>query len=490
MSDYHRPFAEQLAFFKQKTNLPTQRWDDIAHEAHDRAFIVAGAQGADLLADLNAAVLKSIESGTGINAFRKDFKALVAKNGWTGWTGEGSQAGEAWRTKVIYQTNMATSYAAGRYQQLSDPQLLSVLPYWRYKHSDSVLYPRPLHVAWNGLTLPPQHPFWQTHYPPNGWGCHCRVTAVSQRDYEQAVSQGKGPADAPDPGNAAGIDKGFAYAPGASVSDELRALVEGKVAKLPAPIGAALAEDAATVLNRPAFVEARTAKEAATWAVHNDMADFADYTGCKPEVANAFNRSLFNHLVEFPRLRESMKFVGTAQAQFARWREIEIERYIESCKQRNPALPGYDWRPIAEQQVKLPKVGNQWAQATQHKDVSGVGVNRKWASDVEAFKTSLSAGELARWHPEWCATIRSVADHEMGHMLDSLLDLAVDSDVIAAYKEARTQGIKQEVSEYAGKNIKEFIAECWAEALNNPAPRRFAQRVADILRTRYAARFA
>lgn len=250
MADTHRPFAEQVAFFRQKLNLPTERWDDIQHEAHDRAFIVAGAQAADLLDDLNAAVLKTLQEGTGLNAFRKDFQQIVARNGWTGWTGEGSQAGVAWRTKVIYQTNMATSYAAGRYQQLTDPELLAVLPYWQYKHADGVMYPRPLHVAWNGLTLPPEHEFWQAHFPPNGWGCHCRVTAVPKSDYLQAIAAGKGPAAAPAAGNIVGIDKGFAYTPGASVADELRALVEGKVEKLPGPIGQALAADSAQVIGK------------------------------------------------------------------------------------------------------------------------------------------------------------------------------------------------------------------------------------------------
>ena len=237
---WHRPFAEQLAFFRNKLNLPTERWDDIRKEEHDRAFIVAGAQGADLLADLNTAVTRAIADGSGLEAFRKDFKALVAKNGWSGWTGEGSKAGVAWRTKVIYQTNMGTSYAAGRWQQLNDPELQSVMPYWRYKHSDSVLYPRPLHVSWDGLTLPPDAPFWKTHFPPNGWGCHCRVIPASKSEYLKAIASGKGPANAPAAGNVEGIDRGFAYAPGASVADELKALADQKLSKLPAPLGAAL----------------------------------------------------------------------------------------------------------------------------------------------------------------------------------------------------------------------------------------------------------
>lgn len=255
-STYHRPFAEQLEFFRQKTNLPTERWDDIVHEAHDRSFIVAGAQGADLLADLNAAVLKSIEQGTGLNAFRKDFDALVAKNGWTGWTGEGSKQGVAWRTKVIYQTNLATSYAAGRYQQLTDPELKTVLPYWQYKHADSVLFPRPLHVSWNGLTLPPEHPFWQAHFPPNGWGCHCRIRAVSKREYLKAIARGKGPANAPAADDLEGIDPGFAYTPGKSVADELRGLVQKKAETLPRPIGEALVKEAQTLADPAALAQA------------------------------------------------------------------------------------------------------------------------------------------------------------------------------------------------------------------------------------------
>ncbi|MDQ2822449.1 MAG: phage head morphogenesis protein [Pseudomonadota bacterium] len=240
------PFQEQLDFFRQKLNLPTERYDDIIKSAHDRAFIVAGAAHADLLNDLNAAIRTSIQDGRGLEAFRKEFDSIVKKHGWTGWTGEGSAAGQAWRTNIIYQTNMATSYAAGRWKQLTDPALLSIRPYWRYVHADGIMRPRPLHVSWHGLVLRHDHAFWLTHFPPNGWLCHCRVTSASPAEYAaaQAAGLGEPPAgwDALDPktGAPVGIDKGFDYAPGANVTQPLSQMIDAKLIKLDAPVGAAM----------------------------------------------------------------------------------------------------------------------------------------------------------------------------------------------------------------------------------------------------------
>lgn len=148
--------------------------------AHDRAFVVAGALKADLLDDLQQSVTQAIEEGKSIQWFRQEFGAIVAQHGWTGWTGEDTPEGVAWRTRVIYQTNLTTSYAAGRYAQLTDPELLKLRPYWKYVHSDTVQTPRPLHVSWGNkpVVLPPDDPWWKTHFPPNGWGCFPGDTLV------------------------------------------------------------------------------------------------------------------------------------------------------------------------------------------------------------------------------------------------------------------------------------------------------------------------
>ena len=246
LQEARQRFQEQIDFFRAKLALPTERWDDIRRSAHDRAFIVAGAQKADLLTDLFNAVGKSV-SGESIGEFRKDFGQAVARSGWTGWTGEGSKAGEAWRTRTIYRANVSTSYAAGRHAQLTDPGLLAVRPFWKYVHNDSVLHPRPLHLSWNGLTLRNDHPFWQTHFAPNGWGCQCRIVAVRAPAAGAATEPPPG-WDEIDPktGAPVGIDSGWDYAPGAATDTSLQDMVREKLITYPPAIAQALRADLAS----------------------------------------------------------------------------------------------------------------------------------------------------------------------------------------------------------------------------------------------------
>ena len=185
---FKQPFAEQVAFFRGKLAdlVPTAHWDDLQGAAHDHSFMVAGAAKADLLTDLAAAVDRSLSEGQSLEAFRKDFLKTINQRGWSGFTGDDSPARRAWRTRIIYTTNASTSYHAGRFAQLQ----AGGFAFWVYHHNDSVTHPRPLHVSWNGITLPPGHPFWRTHYTPNGWGCRCFVTGSRQAGTDVPLPEG------------------------------------------------------------------------------------------------------------------------------------------------------------------------------------------------------------------------------------------------------------------------------------------------------------
>lgn len=225
-----RPFDEQVAAFRLRLRnlVPTAKWDDISGPAHDRAGMVAGAIKQDLIADILGAVDRSITEGTGLEVFRRDFRAIVEKHGWHGWTGEGTAKGEAWRTKVIWKTNISTSYAAGRWAQLNAKGFKFLV--YRHSHAE---HPRLQHLAWDGLILPIDHPFWRTHFPPNGWGCGCSVRGAMSM--AMAVRLGGDPSKSlpddwamPDPKTGApkGIDRGWDHAPGATVASAVTTLAE------------------------------------------------------------------------------------------------------------------------------------------------------------------------------------------------------------------------------------------------------------------------
>lgn len=266
---FGKPFDEAVAAFRLRLGnlVPTARWDDLWQVQHDRAFMVAGATKADLLADLAAAVDKAISRGTSLEEFRRDFRKIVEERGWHGWTGEGTKGGEAWRTRVIYRTNMRVSYAAGRMAQLVE----GGFALWVYRHGGSV-EPRIIHLGWDGLVLPPDHPFWATHAPPNGWGCSCYV--VGARSFRGAERLGGNPGKQlpdgwqrldPKTGAPVGIDKGWAYAPGRSASDDIISAVKAKGDRLPEPIESALmAEIAARREQENAEAVGRLIKRAGT----------------------------------------------------------------------------------------------------------------------------------------------------------------------------------------------------------------------------------
>jgi hypothetical protein len=184
--DFNVQFPEAIEYMRQKLNLPSKTWRDIEGRSHDRSFVVAGAMKEELLGDLRGEVEKAIAGKSTLTDFSKEFDQIVAKHGWTGWTGEDTEAGRAWRTRVIFETNLRTAYAAGRYAQMTDKDMVKGFPYWRYMHGfyRQPTRARPKHLAWDRLVLKWDDPFWKTHYPPNGWFCSCGVEVLADYDLE------------------------------------------------------------------------------------------------------------------------------------------------------------------------------------------------------------------------------------------------------------------------------------------------------------------
>jgi hypothetical protein len=190
---------------------------------------------------------KAIAEGTTLEEFRRDFDEIVERRGWS-YTG-----GRNWRTRVIFETNLRQSYNAGREAQMADPELRQRRPYGLYRHGGSE-DPRPEHLAWDGLVLPLDDPWWDTHTPQNGWGCKCKKRMVSEADARRMgldVAQSAPPVEweektvgvrGPSPRTVKvphGIDPGFEYRPG----ENRAGFIDEKIAALPADIAAQLRDE-------------------------------------------------------------------------------------------------------------------------------------------------------------------------------------------------------------------------------------------------------
>lgn len=263
------PPEEAVAYFKAKgrTPHPSFAWQDVWQHQHATAFTVAKSAGYDILGDIHAAVLKAMAEGKTFAQFQKELTPILQDKGWWGRktmvdpaTGAvvKAQLGSPRRLRTIFDVNMRTSYAAGRWNQIE--RVKARRPYLRY---EAVLdrRTRDAHKRWHGTTLPVDDDWWKTHAPPNGWKCRCTIVQLSKAEADELDGPSPGaPKDGPpkpylNPRTGEtvmvppGIDPGWAYNPGQAALAEHAARVAGdKLAGLPPAIAAAAQADSAAWL--------------------------------------------------------------------------------------------------------------------------------------------------------------------------------------------------------------------------------------------------
>lgn len=182
------PPAEAVRYFESKGYKLGFAWQDVWQQEHARAFSVAKVMRYDLLETIRNGVQRGIDDGITREQFAKELTPLLQKEGWWGRqpmtdpaSGETRdvQLGSPRRLRTIFDTNLRTARAAGRWERIE--RNADRRPYLRYSAIlDS--HTRPQHRAWHGLIRRYDDPIWDTLYPPNGWNCRCVVQQLSERD--------------------------------------------------------------------------------------------------------------------------------------------------------------------------------------------------------------------------------------------------------------------------------------------------------------------
>ena len=174
-------------------------WYDTWHEEHHRAFVVAKMCKADLLQDVHDSLQKAREEGQSFAHWRREIEPKL-KGRWLGrthadiWVNDlgrdiadlpekdRNKTISPKRLEKIYRVNMRVAQAAGHYNALMDKA--NLFPYWRYNTAEDDRV-RESHKVLHNMVFRYDDPFWDTHFPPNGWNCRCYVRAMDDRDLQR-----------------------------------------------------------------------------------------------------------------------------------------------------------------------------------------------------------------------------------------------------------------------------------------------------------------
>ena len=186
------PPKKAVEYFERKGYSLDWDWWQTYEEAHRKAFAVAKVTRMDVLQDIRAAVAEIFTEGVTEATFRRRLEPKLKVKGWWGRQDvadpEGRvrnvQLGSPHRLRTIYRTNAQSALAAGRWQEFAANA--DKRPYLQYI---AVLdnRTRPAHRLLHGKVFRIDDPIWKFLAPPNGWGCRCRLRALS---YAEMVEKG------------------------------------------------------------------------------------------------------------------------------------------------------------------------------------------------------------------------------------------------------------------------------------------------------------
>jgi SPP1 gp7 family putative phage head morphogenesis protein len=191
-------FEEAIAWFKKQFPVTEELLVQLGAFAGDRAWTIAGVAQLEVVFFVWQQIAKAIENGTPLEEFKKTVAADLAK----AW-GKADSA----RVETIFLTNVQKAYNRGRFQQLKEPEMRQLRPFWMY---DAILDGRTSQIckARNKTVLPEDDPWWQTNYPPLHFRCRAGVRGLSKREARRI-----GISAAP-PEKAVAPTSGFGGAPG------------------------------------------------------------------------------------------------------------------------------------------------------------------------------------------------------------------------------------------------------------------------------------
>ncbi len=190
-------FAKQVYDFNLSDEAFKEAWG-YDFKALNKALETGYGATLETLEGLDLVMFKNLRTNVAVfSAFKNHsmklelIKGLVDDGGklvpWNAFKKYAKSIGTKYKVRFLkaeYHHAVGSANKAQQWQEFDANK--DLYPNLRYKAVNDGRT-RKSHKTWDGIILPMNHPFWNTHYPPNDWGCRCDVTQVDDPINEKGV---------------------------------------------------------------------------------------------------------------------------------------------------------------------------------------------------------------------------------------------------------------------------------------------------------------
>lgn len=187
------PAKDVADWIRQKLPLSRQQFDKLLPELQARAFVVSGVHAFDALQDIRDTVAK-LPEGELFKSVQKEVAAKLSNyinydqpdlfDDIEGFESTSDREKLERRAGFLLRHHGNQAYAYAAHADLEEHA--DIFTHWKYLTVGDG-HVRDTHRALDGLILPKTHEFWQTHFPPWGYGCRCQVVPVTTKEYDEYV---------------------------------------------------------------------------------------------------------------------------------------------------------------------------------------------------------------------------------------------------------------------------------------------------------------
>lgn len=204
--------------------------------------------------------------------------------------------------------------------------------------------------------------------------------------------------------------------------------------------------------------------------------------------------TVYRTLKKYPALRRIMNYFGTLNG---------FMKYKDELINNQYAIDEAEIKYLTDESEKLAlkckelfKNGNGLAAAffltCNNYTICGIIINGKSFNHQDLLKV-LETNELLGFSPKNCKSVKSVIEHELGHMLDQFLGINTSYEFKKLLKKFTITEIGKNLSEYTILNNQidelEMVAEGYSEYCNNPNPREIASTIGQLIEKKYQTKY-